>query len=120
MDSRHPLRSTRRAQLRSFPRRSAPHYPHGWQRIRQWVGLPVGDLPILLEAIAWIAGATLLRMIADWLLAMQPALWIPVAFVLVLPAVLTISLSMWAPPLSLVLGYRLLLTAMGLILGGRL
>lgn len=117
MDSRQPLvrpRSIRR------PHKPSPSYPYGWQRVRQWVRLPVGDLPIILEAIAWVAGATALRMAADWLLALQPALWVPVALVLLMPAVLTISLSIWAPPLTLVLGYRLLLTAIGLVLGGRL
>jgi hypothetical protein len=102
-------------------RRSAARpRPPGWRGVQRWVRLPVGDLPIVLEAIAWIAGATALRLLADWLLTIQPLLWVPVALCLLMPAVLTISLSIWAPPLTLVLGYRLLLTAIGLVLGGRL
>jgi|GEM_PF-1786442 len=116
MDSRQPL--VRPRSIR--PRKSSPPLPYGWQWVNQWVRLPVGDLPIVMEAIAWVAGATALRMLADWLLALQPALWIPVALVLSMPTVLAISLSLWAPPLTLVLGYRLLLTAFGLVLGGRL
>ena len=121
MDSRHHLIPVRRSHPHGWKRRAySPPAPNGWKRIRQWMRLPAGDMPIVLEAIAWVAGAILLRMVADWLLALQPALWIPVALVLSMPAVLAISLSIWAPPLTLILGYRLLLTAIGLVLGGRL
>lgn len=116
MDSRPSL-----SPLAPPRRRAQPQpYPAEWQRVQRWVRLPVGDGPIVLEAIAWVAGATVLRLLADWLLALQPLLWIPVALCLLMPAVLAISLAIWAPPLTLVLGYRLLLTAIGLVLGGRL
>ena len=121
MDSRHHLIPVRKSPSHGWKRRAySPPAPSSWKRIRQWVRLPAGDMPIVLEAIAWVAGATLLRMVADGLLALQPTLWIPVALVLSMPAVLAISLSIWAPPLTLILGYRLLLTAIGLVLGGRL
>jgi len=114
MDSRHPL--TYVSPLKVQRRSGTP----SWVRMKRLLSPPRGDRAILLEALLWVAGAALLRLGADLILAEMPFLWTPVALVLALPCVLALSLSTWAPPLSLVLGYRLILTAMGLLLGGKL
>ncbi|MBD1910986.1 MULTISPECIES: hypothetical protein [unclassified Leptolyngbya] len=114
MDSRHPL--SPRSPLLVSRRSPAP----SWMRVKTLLSPPRGDRAILLEALLWVAGAAVLRMVADFVLTAMPILWVPVALILALPSVLAISLATWAPPLSLVLGYRLTLTAMGLLLGGKL
>lgn len=115
MDGRHPLPYSSTLLV-------PPRPPHGppWRRLKAWLSPPRGDRAILLEAIAWVVGAALLRCTADAVLAALPVLWIPIALVILLPAVLAICLSTWAPPLSLILGYRLILTGIGLLLGGKL
>lgn len=70
------------------------------------------------EAIAWVAGAAAFRIVADVLVLMMPGLWFPVAAALIAPAAIAIGLSLWAPLLSLLLGYRLCLIAIGLLAGG--
>ncbi|MGG6296452.1 hypothetical protein ACQ4M4_18830 [Leptolyngbya sp. AN02str] len=99
-------------------RRRSRRAKAGW--VQQWLNPPAQFWPAVAEAIAWMICCFVLRLGADWLLAIAPTLWIPVALGLVSPAILAIGLSAWVPKLSLVLGYRLLLTAMGLFLGGKL
>lgn len=91
-----------------------------WRPVQHLLRPPAEFLLALIEGLVWIAGATALRLLAESVLVAMPQLWVPVALVLVAPAAIAIGLSTWAPPLSLLLGYRLLLTAFGLVLGGRL
>lgn len=114
MDSRHPLSPMSPVLIPPRPR-TPP-----WAKVKALLSPPRGDRAILMEALLWVIGAAILRMGADLILSAMPILWVPVALILALPSVLAISLATWAPPLSLVLGYRLLLTAMGLLLGGKL
>jgi len=114
MDSRHPLSYSPLRQ--SHDRTPVPP----WVRVKRLLTPPRGDRAILIEAVLWVMGATVLRVAADLILAAMPVFWVPVALVLALPCVLALSLATWAPPLSLILGYRLMLIAMGLLLGGKL
>lgn len=70
------------------------------------------------EAIVWVASAAALRVVADLLVLFLPWLWLPMAAVLLAPAAIALTLATWAPPLSLLLGYRLCLIAVGLLIGG--
>jgi hypothetical protein len=72
-----------------------------------------------MEATVWIAGATALRILGEIVLAHLPQLGALVVLLLVAPAAIAIGLSTWAPALSLLLGYRLILIAFGLLLGGK-
>lgn len=103
---------------RSYPRRSYPR--PAWHGVRVALRPPAGAVPALLEALVWLAAAVALRVVADTVLVVWPALWPAIALVLITPAIAAVWLSMWAPPLSLIVGYRLILIAIGLLLGGRL
>ena len=122
MDSRHPTSPLPRSSSVYAPRRSnLPTQVNTPERmIHAWLQPPRQALPALLEAIAWMLTAAILRWSANWVLAAMPALWVPVALLLLLPAILAVSLSFWAANLSPVLGYRLILIAIGLVLGGKL
>ncbi|MDX2214687.1 MAG: hypothetical protein SFY66_15460 [Oculatellaceae cyanobacterium bins.114] len=86
----------------------------------QWLQPPTEFTSALAEAIAWIAAATAIRMVMDWLLASSPDFWIPVLIGIVTPAAIAVGLSTLMPQLSLVLGYRLILVMLGLLIGGKL
>lgn len=92
--------------------------PSLWRSLRTQLQPPEGSIAVGAEAITWIAGAAALRLGVDLLLLVLPWLWLPMAAVLLTPAAIAICLAMWAPPLSLLLGYRLCLIAVGLLIGG--
>lgn len=77
-------------------------------------------LPCLIDGLGWLAGAVVVRGVSTLMLVHAPGVWVPVVAVLLLPSVLAIAVSCWAANLSSVLGYRLILIAIGLVLGGRL
>lgn len=122
MDSRHPSSPLPRPVGAHAPRRahSQTQVNPLERTIHAWLRPPRQAVPALLEAIAWMLTAAILRWSANWVLAAVPVLWVPVALLLLLPASLAVSLSFWAANLSPVLGYRLILTAIGLVLGGKL
>ena len=122
MDSRHPSSPLPRpVGVHASRRAHTQTQVNPLERmIHAWLRPPRQAVPALLEAIAWILTAAMLRWSANWVLAAVPALWVPVALLLLLPASLAVSLSFWAANLSPVLGYRLILTAIGLVLGGKL
>jgi len=95
-----------------------PVYPKAWRSLKTLLQPPDGTVAMAAEAIAWVAGAAAFRIAVDLLVLATPGLWPPVAAVLVAPAAIAICLSMWAPLLSLLLGYRLCLIAVGLLIGG--
>lgn len=99
----------------THPGRTAPSSRRMVQHLLQ---PPAGFLPALMEATVWIASATALRILGEIVLAYLPHLGVLVVLLLVAPAVIAIGLSSWAPALSLLLGYRLILIAFGLLLGG--
>jgi hypothetical protein len=88
--------------------------------LQRWLQPPADFTSALAEAIAWIAAATALRIVMDWLLASSTDFWIPVLIVITTPAAIAVGLSSLMPQLSLVLGYRLILVMTGLLLGGKL
>lgn len=88
--------------------------------LQKWLQPPTEFTSALAEAIAWIAAATAIRIVMDWLLASSTDFWIPVLIVIVTPAAIAVGLSRLMPQLSLVLGYRLILVMFGLLIGGKL
>ncbi len=100
------------------PPSTYPVYPKAWRSLKTLLQPPAEMVAMAAEAIAWVAGAAAFRIGVDLLVLAMPGLWIPMAVVLVAPAAIAICLSMWAPPLSLLLGYRLCLIAVGLLIGG--
>lgn len=104
------------------PQRSVhPSYtaPGCGRILQQLLRPPAGFFPALMEATVWITSATALRILGEIVLTYLPQLGALVVVVLVAPAVIAIGLSTWAPALSLLLGYRLILIAFGLLLGGK-
>lgn len=107
--------------VRSTRRRQKPiASPTQWRAVQRLLRPPASALAALLDAGIWMGLAIALRLGADTALIAFPHLWLPVLLILLTPAAIAIGLSTWAPPLSLLLGYRLILIALGLILGGRL
>jgi len=80
---------------------------------------PDASLSLTTGAI-WLVGATVARMAIDALLVSHPALWLPALAVIVAPAAIAAYRTTVAPETSIQWGYRLLLTMVGLLLGGRL
>ncbi|MBW4654538.1 MAG: hypothetical protein KME20_16090 [Kaiparowitsia implicata GSE-PSE-MK54-09C] len=113
-------------QYQSFVGRSASSKRHSasrrsmWRLLQRGLQPPQGVVAALAEAIAWLAGFAAMRLAANLVLVVAPGLWGLVAVLLLLPAALALSLAALAPQLSVLLGYRLILAAMGLLLGGRL
>lgn len=95
-----------------------PEYVNLWRSLKTRLQPPEGAIAMAAEAIAWVAGAAAFRIVVDVLMLMMPWLWPPVFAVLIAPAAIAICLSLRAPLLSLLLGYRLCLIATGLLIGG--
>lgn len=100
-----------------------PAYPmpvSHWKRLLSCIQLPQSPLAILIDATTWVAAATLLRVGMKFALTTFPVLWLPIAILMVTPALLTVYLAIFVPKSGFVPGYRLLLIILGFLIGGTL
>jgi hypothetical protein len=78
------------------------------------------EMVTLQSLVLTVAGAAVLRIAMDWLVASHPALWLPSVFIMLLPALIAIYRSTVTPQTGFAWGYRLFAILIGLLLGGRL
>ncbi|MBF2075888.1 MAG: hypothetical protein IGS50_19310 [Synechococcales cyanobacterium C42_A2020_086] len=74
----------------------------------------------LMQGLKLLAGAALVRVALDVVVAAYPALWLPSLGLMVTPAAIAIYRSTVAPAAGFAWGYRLFAIMIGLLLGGRL
>lgn len=77
-------------------------------------------LPSLQEGAFVLMGAVIARMAIDILLVSYPGLWFPIIGAIVAPAAFAVYRTTRSPQGGFVWGFRLFLTMVGLLLGGRL
>ncbi len=87
-----------------------------------WLKPPPGILWALLDAIAWIVGAVLLRLNVERWFMMQGTIsaWVCGIAILIAPALILIHISTRCPNHRGLIIYRSLILMFGLLLGGRL
>ncbi|EKV02680.1 hypothetical protein Lepto7375DRAFT_4941 [Leptolyngbya sp. PCC 7375] len=73
----------------------------------------------LLDSAIWCIGAAIFRLILNQLFQIHPALWPPVAFILIAGIILSLYRAILSPRPDPVLGYRTLMIILGLLVGGR-
>ena len=73
----------------------------------------------LLDGTIWCIGAAVVRLTLKQIFQIYPALWPPVAFIVIAGIVLSLYQAIFSPRPNPVLGYRTLMIILGLLLGGR-
>ncbi len=100
------------------PRRRTLRYY--WRRLQPRLQLPQTRGAIAIDAMIWIFAAAGLRIGLTFLVGYLPFLGLPISLLLFVPAVLAGYLAFCVPKSSPVFIYRLLLIALGLLIGGKL
>lgn len=123
--SQKPLAASTRATLKSLKnptspsrRRRSPHY--ALHRLAPSLGLPKKPIARLLDALLWTLAAAGLRIGLNFLVGMIPFLALPIAVLMVGPAIAAAYLAFFVPRSSPVMVYRLLLVTFGFLIGGKL
>ncbi len=73
----------------------------------------------LLDGAIWCLGAVVTRVILNQLFLSYPALWTPIAFLLVAGVIFSLYRTVLSPRPNPVVGYRTLMIIVGLLIGGR-
>ena len=73
----------------------------------------------LLDSAIWCIGAAIGRLILNQLFQFNPAMWPPVAFVLIAGIIFSLYRAIFSPRPNPALGYRTLTVILGLLIGGR-
>ena len=73
----------------------------------------------LADGAIWCVGAAVARLTLKQIFQIYPALWPPVAFVVIAGIVLSLYQAIFSPRPNPTLGYRTLMIILGLLLGGR-
>ena len=73
----------------------------------------------LIDGAIWFIGAVITRLVLNQLFLLYPALWTPIAFLLIAGIVMTLYRAILSPHPNPVIGYRTLMIIIGLIIGGR-
>mgnify|MGYP001794731357 CR=1 FL=1 len=73
----------------------------------------------LLDGSIWCIGAAIARILLNQLFQFYPALWTPVAFMLIASIIFSLYRALFRARPNPVLGYRTLMIIVGLLLGGR-
>ncbi|MEM1254190.1 MAG: hypothetical protein AAGI69_17305 [Cyanobacteria bacterium P01_H01_bin.21] len=73
----------------------------------------------LADGAIWCVGAAVARLTLKQIFQIYPALWPPVAFVVIAGIVLSLYQAIFSPRPNPALGYRTLMIILGLLLGGR-
>lgn len=81
---------------------------------------PTRTAQALLDAIAWLGGAVLLRLLIEGFMVVSSQFWVLGVVMAIAPALMAIWIVMTSPQMGLVLGYRCLLVMVGLLIGGKL
>ncbi len=76
-------------------------------------------MAIVVDAIAWVVSAAVLRVGLKVLLTAFPTLGLPALLLMMAPAIVTAYLAFFVPQSSFVPGYRFLLLLLGFLVGGR-
>lgn len=100
------------------PRRRTLRYY--WRRLQPRLQLPQTRGAIAIDTVIWTFAAAGLRIGLTFLVGHLPFLGLPISLLLFVPAVLAGYLAFCVPKSSPVFIYRLLLIALGLLLGGKL
>lgn len=81
------------------------------------VAEPSFSLP---DAVIWVVGSTIARVVINLVLASFPGLWLPVVALILTPAAIAIYQIAVSPETGSIWGYRLFLVMAGLLIGGKL
>ena len=73
----------------------------------------------LLDGAIWCIGAAIVRIMLNQVFQFYPALWTPIAFMLIAGLVISLYQAIFSPRPNPVLGYRSLMIIVGLLIGGR-
>ncbi|MEA5466020.1 hypothetical protein [Leptothoe sp. PORK10 BA2] len=73
----------------------------------------------LLDASIWCIGAAIVRIILNQVFQFYPALWTPVALMLIAGLIISLYQAIFSVRPNPVLGYRTLVIILGLLIGGR-
>lgn len=73
----------------------------------------------LLDSAIWCVGAIIARIILNQIFQIYPALWTPVALLLILGVSLSLYSAIFSARPKPILGYRTLMIILGLLIGGR-
>ncbi|MEM8611635.1 MAG: hypothetical protein AAGF93_06420 [Cyanobacteria bacterium P01_H01_bin.105] len=99
-------------------------YQLTWRSIQRWT--PQSPSPgkrtsqfTLLDSSIWCIGAAIARLILHQLFQINPAIWPPVAFILIAGIVFNLYRAILSPRPHPILGYRTLMIVLGLLIGGR-
>ena len=95
--------------------------------IHRWIEHYIPPMPrrarsshfTLLDGSIWCIGAAIARILLNQLFQFYPALWTPVAFMLIASIIFSLYRALFSPRPNPVLGYRTLMIIVGLLLGGR-
>ena len=95
--------------------------------IQRWIEryVPVISRPsrashfTLTDASIWCVGAAIARILLNQLFQFYPALWTPIAFMLIASIIFSLYRALFSPRPNPVLGYRTLMIIVGLLMGGR-
>lgn len=73
----------------------------------------------LLDGAIWCIGAIIIRIILNQIFQIYPALWTPIAVMLIIGVMIGLYSSIVSPRPNPVVGYRTLMSIVGLLIGGR-
>lgn len=73
----------------------------------------------LLDGAIWCIGSAIIRILLNQVFQIYPALWTPIAVIFIIGIGISLCSSIVSPRPNPVLGYRTLMTLVGLLIGGR-
>lgn len=73
----------------------------------------------LVDGAIWCIGSVIVRILLNQIFQIYPALWTPVAIIFIVAIGISLYSSIFSPRPDPVLGYRTLMTLVGLLIGGR-
>lgn len=73
----------------------------------------------LLDGAIWCIGAAIVRIMLNQVFQFYPALWTPIAFMVIAGLIISLYKAILSPRPNPVLGYRALMIIVGLLIGGR-
>ncbi|MBX2866178.1 MAG: hypothetical protein KTR27_21710 [Leptolyngbyaceae cyanobacterium MAG.088] len=103
---------------------------HFWQiskrTFQRWTNHHIPSAPrgrnpnfTLLDGAIWCIGAVIARIILNQIFQFYPALWTPVACMVIAGIIFTLYRSIFSPRPNPLVGYRTLMIIIGLLIGGR-
>ncbi|MEM7064957.1 MAG: hypothetical protein AAF572_17580 [Cyanobacteria bacterium P01_B01_bin.77] len=97
-----------------------------YQMLRRWSSRYFADKPrphsshfTLVDGAIWCIGSVIVRIFLNQIFQIYPALWTPVAIIFIMAIGISLYSLIFSPRPNSVLGYRTLMTLIGLLIGGR-